>query len=333
MKNILSFFCLFLISFSFQKGIKASLKQTRGILSPQLIEAQSQKQSLSAGIGQQNTQIEFINRSCHKPPHLEITNNDIKLPESVGQFVEDCHQNPDYNACIYYYSPFIKDGLLIPEFIDIFEEGILLNRSAVDGNITDNLQWMEDYRDTMQTLNETMRFYQNYAVNITGTIDGLLENEHYNVTLDVVRGSTRRVERQSNGKWTTPYFSFAEYLEDSPIKPSRYLNVGQVMAYYYLMYQKEWMELNTGKWYASGRNISVDFSSNFADRDRWLEDKNKIALPMRERLFYNVEVPGALHAFSVVHEAAHANFIILTLYEKVQKIKLIHNVVMMVCVV
>ena len=309
MKNIFILFCLFSISFAFPKNARASLKQTHDFLPPQLIKIKSQKQNLSATTGiQQDVQMEFANKNCNKPSNLKIINNDIELPESVGQFVENCHQNPNYNACIYYYSPFIKDGLLIPEFIDIFETGILLSQSAVNGDVTDTRQWMEDYGNTMHKLNETMRFYQNYAVNITETIGGLLKNEHYDVTIDVVKGSTRRLNWQLNGKWTTPYFSFAEYLKDSPIEPTRYLSVEQVMAYYYLMYQKEWMELNTGQWYASGKNISVDFSSVSLDGYGWLEDKNKIALPMRERLYYNVDIPGALHAFSIVHEAAHANF-------------------------
>ena len=193
----------------------------------------------------------------------------------------------------------------------------MLNQSAVDGNVTDTRRWMEDYENNRQRFNETMRLYQNFAVNIEGTTGGLLKNEHYDVTLDVIEGSTRRVKQQSDGKWTTPYFSFAEYLKDSPIEPSRYLSVEQVMAYYYLMYQKEWMELNTGQWYASGQNISVDFSS--ISSDEWVEDKNKIALLLSEKLYYNVDISGALHAFSIVHEAAHANFYYSNLSRKGSK--------------
>ena len=121
MKNIFIFLCLFLISFSFQKNAKASLKQTYSILPSKVTKTNPQKQNLSVGIGvQQGIPIGFANRNCNNLSNLEITNNDIELPKSVDQFVEDCHKNPDYNACIYYYSPFIKDGLLIPEFIDVF---------------------------------------------------------------------------------------------------------------------------------------------------------------------------------------------------------------------
>ena len=235
-------------------------------------------------------------------PKIKINNNDIELPKSTGQHIEDCHQNPNYNACIYDYNPFIRDGLFIPKFKDIFEEGILLEQSAINGLITDSHQWMENYKDNRQSFNEAMRFYQTYAVNITGTTDSLLRNEHYDVTID----TTQRLRQQPNGKWTTPYLSFTEYLAVFPNEATYRLSVEQVMAYYYLMYQKEWMELNTGRWYASGKNISVDFSGDFTDE--WSETDNKITLSMREKLFSKVEISSSFHAFSVVHEAAHANF-------------------------
>ena len=77
------------------------------------------------------------------------------------------------------------------------------------------------------------------------------------------------------------------------------------MVYYYLMYQKEWMELNTGQWYASGKNISIDFTD--FSRHFWNKDTNQITLTLNHS-FVTINIPGTPDAFSSVHEAAHANF-------------------------
>ena len=251
--------------------------------------------------------------SCNNFRDLKIQNDDIEIPQSVGQYVENCHENPNYNACIYHYDPFIRDGSLIPEFKEIFETRISLVQAVSDGRARNNLvRWSEDLNDYERRFNEAMRFYQNYAVNITGTTDGFLKNEHYNVIAmeNLIIGSIIRGERQPNGKWTTPYFSNDELFEMAPVEPTRIYIVRQVMVYYYLMYQKEWMELNTGQWYASGKNISVDFTG--FTQDKWIKDRNQIALTLRtleneSSPLIGVNFPS-FNAFSPVHEAAHANF-------------------------
>ena len=305
LKNTFFLFCPFLIlstcSNKYEEiTISNSLSHNIGI--------EHLKESLLGSIEslQKNYQIKFTSRSCNNSSALEIHNDDIQIPQSVGQYTEDCHENPNYNACIYDYNPFIRNGSLIPEFKDIFEIGISLKQSAANGNIADNNQWMEDYKDNRQKFNEAMRFYQTYAVNITGATDGLLKNEHYDVIRDTMRGSTRRLRQQPDGKWTTPYLSIVEYLEVFPNEPAYQFSVEQVMAYYYLMYQKEWMELNTGRWYASRKNISLDFTGVFLDE--WVGASNKIILRIREKLFSNIEISSSFHAFSPVHEAGHANF-------------------------
>ena len=304
LKNISIFLYSFLIFLICQRDIGALPKQTPNISSPtQEIKYLGETKSTSV---QQNIQISVSDERCNDLPKLEINNNDIEIPQSVGQHVEDCHQNPNYNACIYDYSPFIRNGLFIPEFGDIFEKGILLKQAAVDNHTTDINQWMKDYGDNRQSFNETMRSYQTYAVNITGTTDDLLKNEHYDVIIDTKRNPIQRLRQQPNGKWTTFYFSFTEYVEAFPNEKAYRFSVEQVMAYYYLMYQKEWMELNTGRWYASGKNISVDFSGVFSNE--WLKNENKIVLRIGEKLFPDVEISSSFHAFAPVHEAAHANF-------------------------
>ena len=217
--------------------------------------------------------------------NTSISHDDIQTPQSEGVYIEDCHNNPNYNACIYHHDPFTQDDSLIPEFRNIFNERIsLLNSTIVDIN---------SERSNEMRFDQAMRSYQNYAVNITGTINGLLQNEHYNI-IDSIR-----FNQQPNGKWTTPYIGSST----NPNQQSQ--SVEQVMAYYYLMYQKDWMELNTGRWYASGRNISVTFSSH----NYWDDLSNKIKLKSSENLFEDsFSVPSSLNAGLIAHEAGHANF-------------------------
>ena len=216
-------------------------------------------------------------RTCNSPTRNDfISNDDIQMPQSEGEYVKNCHDNPNYNACIYHHDPFTQNGLLIPEFKNIFNG-----------------------QNNMRKFNEAMRSYQNYAVNIRGTTHGLLKNEHYDVKIPNSYGI--RLNQQPNEKWTMPYAGFETY--NVSTSPNQRFSVEQVMAYYYLMYQKEWMELNTGQWYASGKNISVTFSEN----TYWDKYSNKINLKTSEYLG-SFQVSGSMHAGVTVHEAGHANF-------------------------
>ena len=205
-----------------------------------------------------------------------IFNDDIQIPQAQGQYVENCHDNPNYNACIYHHDPFTQNGSLIPEFENIFSETVF----------------------SLTRFNEAMRSHQNYGVNITGTINWFLKNEHYNIKNSI------RLHQQSNGKWTIPYVGADEI---SPTRhPQQRHSVEQVMAYYYLMYQKEWMELNAGQWYASGKRISVDFSDASS---YWHKNSKKINLRSYENLFNDsLQIPASMHAGIILHEAGHANF-------------------------
>ena len=229
--------------------------------------------------------------SLTKPEN--ILHDDIQIPQSQGLYIEDCNNNPNYNACIYHHDPFTQDNRLITEFRNIFNERLSLVQT-INFSIGD-MNWINNERNNKARFSEAMRLYQTYAVNITGTIDGFLRNEHYNIKNSI------RFQQQPNGKWTMPYMGPDEIPSDHP----QYRSVEQVMAYYYLMYQKEWMELNVGKWYASGQNISI----NFASHNYWNSEENEIRLKSSENLFErSVQIPSAMNASLIAHEAGHANF-------------------------
>ena len=263
---------------------------------------------------------EEVRFNCEVPSNLSITNDDIIIPQSAGEYIENCHENPNYNACIYRYSSFIQNGSLTPEFRDIFETAISLDEAlAEDIPFIEKIPLYEDSRYNQERFNEAMRSHQTYAVNITGTTDRFLRNEHYDVILTEISlnpfeylFSTIRVRQHSHGKWTTPYFSSNEYKNDSAELIERHgsvypHNVAQVMAYYHLMYQKEWMELNTGRWYALRRNISVDLTD--AVGGGWSFSENKITYGFLRSIFqFNSMVPEFFNTFTLLHEAAHANF-------------------------
>ena len=82
----------------------------------------------------------------------------------------------------------------------------------------------------------------NYAVNITDNVGSYLENNHYKIRPDYIFSDKTTLERATliNGKWRSS--SRIAY---------------QPMAYYWFMYQREWMKLNAGGWYADHKEIDV----------------------------------------------------------------------------
>ncbi len=213
-----------------------------------------------------------------------------------GQIIEDCNENPNYNACIYKKNP-------------IAQSGNIINRNG----------------DALSQLTAV----QTFAVQITGTEDELLKNSHFDIDigntgdigvidtmihsivnidigpliisspyLNSISDAIQRV-KLSNGKWTTPY-SDGDY------------SVEQVMSYYWLMYQHDWMKENTSNFYASEKGVKVTaFSSNpFEAYFSPLE--NKIALGLICDLTSNPPscdppIGIGLSAEIIIHEAGHAN--------------------------
>ena len=296
LKNILIFFCPFLILLACSKD-KSKIPNF-------LSNTKYQEDSSGNTNDQQSIQINFTGRSCDYFSDLETNNDDIEIPKSVGQCIENCHQNPNYNACIYNSNLFTRDDSL-PIFEQIFKSILQLQDLINHNDRQIDPDWMQNIRNNGKNFNDAMRFYQTYAVNITGTTNNILRNEHYNVS--GLRELTR-VSQSKNRKWTQPYVN--------SIDSNYHYDVEQVMAYYYLMYQKEWMELNTGKWYASGKNISIVFSkgeNSYNKSSSWSEYENSITLAITPLISnrsntHLFPIGASMNPASILHEAGHANF-------------------------
>ena len=299
--------------------------------------------------------------SCNLLIDEVIVDNDIEIPQSLGVHVEDCHQNPNYNACIYDETLFIENGSLRPEFRDIFSQRIsLLDQLAEDESLEKDPSWIQERDDNIQKFDEAMRSHQTYAVNITGTTPvtnplrkavpspinlhgqivnemvNFLQNAHYNVNLissymppsdDYTPLVFMRLTQRLDNKWAIPYatsysnrmLSHSDFLESLDYLKRlhsfrydwRHFSVEQVMAYYYLMYQKEWMELNAGQWHASGRDVFVSFDDfESAYFQSLIHTGNRIeflwnASPSTSILFNSL---SSINVGLILHEAAHANF-------------------------
>ena len=126
-----------------------------------------------------------------------------------------------------------------------------------------------------------------------------LENASYYVTINY--GNAQRATPGENG-WKFEYGH-----PDHPI--------AQIMAYYYLINQMEWMQENGGGWYAQNRNITVvALDEDLPNGALWSPYDNTIALGMLcqprssrfEPCVFRMEM--ALSAEAILHEAGHANF-------------------------
>ena len=314
LKNIFVLILPFLIFLAFSKSVEQNTATMPNLFT------RHQKDSL----GNMNNQIGDTGEDCHYFSDLEITNDDIEVPQSVGQHVEDCHETPNYNACIYDGNPFILE-----KFKNIFDrlnsiegEWLFAAFPSYQGNTFPQL-W-EDIKKVHQDFNEAMSLHQTYSVNITGTTEGLLKNEHYDVTINP-DSLFSRVRQLPNGRWTRPYINQTIFRDGYDYTEPEYnYNLEQIMTYYYLMYQKEWMELNTGRWYASGKNISVvvNHESHILFRSLWNKLQNQIGLHwnyligsamfIRPDDFSVIRLlkvgKDAMNPSIIAHEAGHANF-------------------------
>ena len=120
---------------------------------------------------------------------------------------------------------------------------------------------------------------KNYGVNILDTINNFLENNHYEIKINI--SGTQRATL-IDGKWTTP---------DNDIHYTK----RQAGAYHWIMYQKEWMELNTGNWYASNHAINVTITNNGSAYFSYFFG-----------IFLGTGFYGSVK--TLLHEAGHANF-------------------------
>ena len=123
---------------------------------------------------------------------------------------------------------------------------------------------------------------KNYGVNILDTINNFLENSSYKVVINGLQRATL-----ASGKWTRAYNSDPNF------------NNSQANLYHWLMYQKEWMELNAGSWYASDKDITAEIRDINSDRGGggfWSWGRNLMSFPRSNNLFW-----------LIFHEAGHAN--------------------------
>ncbi len=146
-----------------------------------------------------------------------------------------------------------------------------------EGRVIANCQNNPNYNACI--LQEGSSTVNNYAVNILDAINNFLENSSYKITIEGLQRATLL-----NDKWTKPYNSDPNY------------TISQANLYHWLMYQKEWMELNANNWYASNKNIKVDVENRTDWWAFWNIFGNKMTFPRRNDLFW-----------ALFHEAGHAN--------------------------
>ncbi len=170
-----------------------------------------------------------------------------------GRIINNCNQTQDSNsnACIYDKNPVAQKGQGLSE----------------------------------KDLGSQLTQLQTYAVNIVGTVGGLLKNSTYDVNLALLLIPGQRAKLSSNGKWTTPYSELDFSTE-------------QAMTYYWLMYQKYFMETNASGWYATDKAINVEVAADSPFCAYWSPLENKIKLC----------TAAGLSAEIITHEAGHANF-------------------------
>ncbi len=186
----------------------------------------------------------------------------LQIPGRVGSIVPNCQEELPMNPNI---------NACIYEKNPVAQKGAPLNLST-DINV----------------ILEELYSLQNYAVYISDTTEGSLKNEHFDVLIESDEDKKRVHVSDPKGKWTTPYTDFD-------------LSVDQAMIYHWIMYQKDWMQLNTGKWYATNKNITI-LNERLSDSKAcayWSASENKIQL-CGGRMGLSADV--------LVHEAGHANF-------------------------
>ena len=206
----------------------------------------------------------------------------IQTPGRVGQIVSDCQTNASYDACIYKKSPVSQENKALDEPLIV--------------------------EDSINSFYRQMRERQTYGIKISDATDNQLKNKHYDVQMEVKDANDQVYPRLTltGDKWTTPYKT--DWDADDP--PD--FSVEQVMTYHYLMYQKEWLELNAGKWYASDENITVIAFGNQTGA-YWTAGEEKLVIGrewncrLEKDSACNAQIGLALSGGVVLHEAGHAN--------------------------
>ena len=213
-----------------------------------------------------------------------------------GQIIPDCNQNPNYNACIYKKNPIAQSGVAIDR----------------DGNVLSQLTQLQTYAVQIKDTQGNLLKNSHFDINVGNTenigVISTIVNSIVNIDIgSIIIGpsyfnpNSYAVERVtlSNGKWTTPY-------------ENRDYSVEQVMSYYWLMYQLEWMQEKASLFYASEKNIQVSAFSAAPFEAYFSPLENKIALGLVCEITPNgiscsPPFGVGLSAEVIIHEAGHAN--------------------------
>lgn len=130
--------------------------------------------------------------------------------------------------------------------------------------------------------------YQIYAVNLKTPDPTALKNS----SIKVLAGAGGAIT-PVNGAWKFVYANDSAH------------RVGQVMAYYWLNYQIDYMKSRVGNFYAEGKNIEVNaFDSTISNNAQWDQSSNNIRMGV-----FNIagQSEAALSADIYAHEMGHAN--------------------------
>ena len=131
-----------------------------------------------------------------------------------------------------------------------------------------------------------------------------LQNNSYDVGIDYK--GMERATRRDDGSWRFEYGNSDH-------------SVVQVMTYYYLMHQMDWMRENAGGWYALNKNINViALDEEVKNNAYWNPLENTISLgfvcdsnlpfQILKNITCDFKMEIGLSAEITLHEAAHANF-------------------------
>ena len=132
----------------------------------------------------------------------------------------------------------------------------------------------------------------------------LLQNHSYDVNINYK--GIERATRRDDGSWKFEYGNSDH-------------SVVQVMTYYYLMHQMDWMQENAGGWYALNKNIKViALDERVKNNAYWNPLENTLSLgfvcdsdmpfQILRDMTCDFKMEMGLSAEITLHEAGHANF-------------------------
>lgn len=184
-------------------------------------------------------------------------------PQAIGELNPACMTSSSYDACIFFKNP------------------VAQNQASLSPSLTpsSNLSKLQIFGVKLKDLSSS----------------GYLENSSFVITPG---GSRKRVQKNSDGSWK---FAFSSNCQNSTCTADPDHKVGQLMAYFWLNHQADWMTENTGKFYAKNKSIPVQTYYSNLYNAYW----DGSAIIMGDGGSSKAEF--ALSAEVYLHEAGHAN--------------------------